>query len=67
MHYKIVWVYDQYGNGLLDKLEKRVNELINEGYEPLGAPLIESFSNTLKSPESLIQAMIKKEQAGGVV
>jgi hypothetical protein len=65
MHYKIVWVYDQYGNGLLDKLETRVNELINEGYEPLGAPLIESFSNTLKSPESLIQAMIKKEQADG--
>ena len=59
MEYKIVSIEYEYGTYVFEELERRVNRLIMQGWEPLGGiSVYKPYENLYKVRVS--QAMIKK-------
>ena len=59
MQYKIVSVEDEYSSFVFEKLERKVNNLIVQGWKPIGGvSVIKPYESLYKL--SLSQAMIKE-------
>ena len=59
MQYKIVYAQDKYLHSAIEKLEKQVKNLMNDGWEPVGGVSVIKPYETLTDHE-VFQAMIKE-------